>query len=162
MLFDLAHRKMLKEPMRSTRQAFLRSRGRRLHPWSAAASGCVAVTGAALALMACSGTQPGQSVVCTMEARSSFAVTVVDSVSGVNLAPSAVVRVAPLARPDSIVDLVATSGVYSGGLYERAGRFELSVSRAGYLPWRMADVQVDQDECHVITRTLTARLRPAA
>jgi hypothetical protein len=95
-----------------------------------------------------------------MEARSSFAVTVIDSLSGANLAPTATVRVAPAARPDSIVDLMATGGVYSGALYEQAGRFELSVTRPGYAPWRMNGIEVDRDECHVITRVLTARLRP--
>ena len=37
----------------------------------------------------------------------------------------------------------------------------LTVTNDGYRDWRVSGVRVDNDECHVITRSLTARLAPA-
>ncbi|HSJ15050.1 MAG TPA: hypothetical protein VK939_11580 [Longimicrobiales bacterium] len=96
-------------------------------------------------------------VICTMEARSSFAVTVVDSASGENLAPSATVRVTQGTFADTL-PAPPGAGVYSGGVYERDGDFTITVMRAGYAPWQGL-VRVARDECHVITEAVTVRLR---
>jgi len=95
--------------------------------------------------------------ICTMEARSSFAVTVVDSASGQNLAPTATVRVTAGTFSDTLVALPPDS-LYSG-VHERPGEYAMAVTRSGYQPWQRSGVEVGRDECHVITHVDTARLR---
>lgn len=111
------------------------------------------------ALASCSANEPNQ-VVCTMEARSSFAITVVDSVSGQNLAPGATVRVTAGAFSDTLTTPGPGATAYSGGVYERPGTYTVAVTRPGYLPWQRSGVAVGRDECHVIPYQTTVRLRP--
>jgi hypothetical protein len=98
-------------------------------------------------------------VACTMEARSTFAVTVVDSVSGGNLAPDATVRVTEGSFSDTLAAPAAGATAYSGVVYERPGVYDVSVTHPAYAPWQESGVRVERDECHVITYALTARLR---
>lgn len=112
-----------------------------------------------LVFAGCTRNEPEQ-VLCTMEARSSFAITVLDSLSGESLAPAATVQVSENAVTDTLMPSPSPNGIYSGGVYERPGVYDVTVTHEGYESWRMTDVEVDSDECHVITRTLTARLVP--
>ena len=124
----------------------------------------IAITIGALALAACgSAGQPdpgGPQAVCTMEARSSLAVTVLDAVTGENLAPRATVRVTDGVFADTLV-AAGGGGVYSGSVYERPGTYTIVVSHPDYDQWQQAGVFVERDECHVITKQVTARLTPA-
>lgn len=115
--------------------------------------------GAAL-LSACA-SRGGQDdgIVCTLEARSSFAVTVVDAVTGENLAPDATVRVTD-GSFSQMLEAMAGTGVY-GGVYERPGTYTVVVSHPGYQQWQRAGVEVESDECHVITEQVEARLTPS-
>jgi hypothetical protein len=101
--------------------------------------------------------------ICTLEARYSIAVFVHDSTTN-----------APVETGSLMV--VATSGSFSdtvrfdlqpnypdrawGLAEEHAGRYTVEVFVTGYHPWVMNNVRVDEDECHVETRTLTALMRP--
>lgn len=44
--------------------------------------------------------------------------------------------------------------------HERPGTYLVTVDKEGYRTWRKSDVSVSADECHVLTRDLTARLTP--
>ncbi|HUF11803.1 MAG TPA: hypothetical protein VMN78_01735 [Longimicrobiales bacterium] len=123
----------------------------------------LAIVMGALALGACAssgGPEAAQpDVVCTLEARSSVAVTVLDAVTGENLAPEATVRVTDGTFAENLVATPGT-GVYSGVVYEREGTYTIVVSRPEYDQWQRAGVVVERDECHVITEEVTARLTP--
>lgn len=95
---------------------------------------------------------------CTTQIEPGFAVTVVDSVAGTNLAPEATVQVSD----DMYVgELAPDNGIYEGPFdQERPGTYEVEVTHPDYLTWRRDGVRVEEDECHVITRELTARLMP--
>jgi hypothetical protein len=45
---------------------------------------------------------------------------------------------------------------------ERAGIYQVTVSKPGYATWVQSNVRVTKGVCHVITVTLTARLQPAS
>lgn len=94
-------------------------------------------------------------ITCTTEARASFSITVIDAATGASLAPRALVRV----RDGAFEETLEThgGGIYTG-VYERAGRYDVFVTHPGYAEWRDTDVRVEAGECHVITRTLIARL----
>lgn len=110
-----------------------------------------------------SSTEP-PGVVCTQEFRPGVAVTVKDSVSNVGAASGAslVVREGlfkgsvgfAAARPDLDNYPLAAAG-------ERAGTYQLRVSKPGYAPWVQNNVRVTKGACHVITVQLTALLQPA-
>lgn len=113
---------------------------------------------ALLLLCACGGRgeepDPQPDVVCTMEARSAFAVTVLDAATGANLAPEATVRVTDGTYSET---LTAHDGVYSGA-HERAGTYTVVVSHPRYEQWQRLGVVVERDECHVIAEAVEARL----
>ena len=96
--------------------------------------------------------------VCTLEARPSFLITVVDSTSGANLAPSATVVVQEGAFFDTLVAFPSSPGSVYSGVYERAGMYRVSISASGYLPWTQSNVRVEEGACHVTTQVFTARL----
>jgi hypothetical protein len=116
----------------------------------AAVSGACANRGSAPA--------PG-GIVCTMEARSSFAVTVVDSTSGAAIRSGATVRVSDGSFADTLVAPGPGANAYSGGVYERPGTYTVAVSHPSYRTWQRSGVRVTRDECHVQTQQLTARLQ---
>lgn len=121
----------------------------------------------ALAIGACAGQSSSNgagdvNVICTMEARSSFAVTVVDSLSGAKITQGATVRVTEGAFSATLNPPMEGDSVFSGEVYERPGTYDLSITHAGHLPWEQRGVRVARDECHVIPARITARLRPAS
>jgi hypothetical protein len=107
-----------------------------------------------LALAGCTQESP---VMCTMEARSSFAVVVVDSVTGAGLAATT----RALVQDGSFVDsLIGRDSVVSGGVFERTGTYRLTLSAPGYQDWTRDGVVVTKDQCHVQTVKLRALLVP--
>lgn len=95
-----------------------------------------------------------QGVVCTTEVRSSVVLTVVD----VNAAtiPSALLSYQINGGPTQSRVCPATGACAVGE--EQAGRFNLSVSKAGFVT-AAAEVQVARDVCHVLTEQVRIVLR---
>jgi hypothetical protein len=86
---------------------------------------------------------------------------VVDSITAVNLAPGATVRVTEGTFSDTLFAFPpgSASAVY-GGVHERAGVYDVTVTHPAYTTWQRSSVRVRRDECHVIAEVFTARLRP--
>jgi hypothetical protein len=113
----------------------------------------------------CSGSSVSASPVCTLELRPAVMVYVKDSLTNTGVASGAslVVRegsfkdsvAAPNARPD-LNDLVL------GAAGERAGTYQVTVSKPGYATWMQSNVRVTKNECHVNTVKLTALLQPVS
>lgn len=116
----------------------------------------IARIAALLACGACASSSESPDVACTMEARSSLAVTVTDAGTGESLAPDATVRVTDGTFSDTLTAQPG-SGVYSG-VYERPGTYTVVVSHPRYAQWQRAGIVVERDECHVITEEVSARL----
>jgi len=104
--------------------------------------------------------QPAAPRVCTAIAVDALVVTVADSVSGQRICDATVTVIdgafAQELRPFPAV----TECTYSGPT-ERAGQYEVRVSRSGYVPATMTNVRVTADECHVIPVKLSVPLRRA-
>ena len=97
---------------------------------------------------------PGEpQTVCTLEARSALAVTVVDALTNARVT-GATVRATDGTHSEN---LTGFEGVYSGA-HERAGTYTIVVSHPDYRQWQRAGVVVERDECHVITEAVEARL----
>jgi hypothetical protein len=102
-------------------------------------------------------------VACTAIAVSSLNVTVRDAATSGRLCDATVTAVLAgvsyelrrSGRPDS-------TGCTYAGPEERAGIFEVRVSRSGYAAAVVANVQVTADVCHVIPVALTVDLHPSA
>lgn len=94
--------------------------------------------------------------VCTAIAVPALAVTVLDGVTGQRICDATVVAVEGSFRSP----LERSPGEMCGysGPYERAGVYEVQVSREGYRAVAESNVRVNADECHVITRQLTVTL----
>jgi hypothetical protein len=104
---------------------------------------------------------PTEPHVCTAIAVDALVVTVVDGASGQRLCDATVIVIdgafTQALRPFPAV----TECTYSGPT-ERAGQYEVRVTRSGYIPATMTNVRVTADECHVIPVRLTVTLRAAS
>ena len=119
---------------------------------------------AALGIFCCflaSACDTAEPVLCTLEARPGIEIEVRDAVTGEAAAAGAV----GIATENAFADtLMAFSPLPDGvplvltGLYERAGTYEILITKAGYNAWRVSGVKIERDECHVKTVRLEARL----
>ncbi len=122
----------------------------------------LAIAAAILMTAACQDTGDPPTV-CTTEARPSIAVQIRDSVSGSYVASGATLVIQHDAFIDSMVVPAAAPGLNEMSIStpasaERAGVYDVTVRRAGYVTWTKPDVVVAQGQCHVSTVQLTARL----
>lgn len=105
------------------------------------------------------------SPVCTQEFRPALMVYVKDSLTNTGTASGAslVVREGTfkdsVAFPDARPELNDLNLNAAG---ERAGTYEVAVSKPGYSTWIKSNVRVTKNECHVNTVQLTALLQPAS
>lgn len=110
---------------------------------------------AMVGVTACAETPP---TACTAEARPGLSVTVRDAVTGLAVNDSVLVIARDGAYADTARGALLANGVYSL-VYERAGRYEVTVAHAGYALWRRAGVEVTAGACHVVTVQLLALLQ---
>lgn len=121
---------------------------------------CVGWYSILLAAVACSS---ATSPICTADIRAGLAVYVKNSLTSAGIASGAslVVREgtfkdsveAPSGRPD-----LDNSPIFAAA--ERAGTYQVTVTKTGYAAWVQSNVLVTANECHVNTVTLTALLQP--
>lgn len=100
--------------------------------------------------------------VCTSELRAGIDVTVLDSVNDGAVTAD---EVTVVVRDGPYADSLRVTGAAARGsvplAFERAGRYTVEVRASGYLPWVQERVEVTEDECHVTTVRLVARLQRA-
>jgi len=96
---------------------------------------------------------------CTEEARPGLSITVRDSVTGAAVANGVEIVAREGEYADTARGSLLGSGVYAL-VYERAGSYDVTVSHPSYRTWVRAAVRVTEDECHVKTVALLARLAP--
>jgi hypothetical protein len=115
-----------------------------------------------LTLLAAVGCSGSPSAVCTMEFRYGLSVYVTDSLTGTAVASGASL----VARDGAFKDSVSHPGdrpelnplpLLTAG--ERAGTYQISVSKPGYLPWSRSNVRITANECHVNPVSVTALLQ---
>jgi len=115
-----------------------------------------------LAAVGCSGSPSG---VCTLEFRYGLSVYVKDSLTGAGIASGASLVARDGAFKDSVShpsgspELNALPLLTAG---ERAGTYQISVSKPGYLPWSRSNVRITANECHVNPASITALLQPGS
>jgi hypothetical protein len=131
----------------------------------AASSLCSALAAAVLALAGCSAAAVDPN--CTDELRPGIKLTREDSTTGAGQPFTEVVAVAceePFADTARVAALIGDPSRFGllGLAFERPGSYRVTVRAAGYAPWVVSDVRVDEEPAchHVITRSLAARLRP--
>jgi len=105
--------------------------------------------------------QPTEPRVCTAIAVDALVVTVVDSASGQRLCDATITVIDGAFTQELRPFPAVTECTYSGPT-ERAGQYEVRVTRSGYVPATMTNVRVTADECHVIPVKLTVSLRAAS
>ena len=102
-------------------------------------------------------TFPGDPRVCTAVAVQSLNVTVLDGASGQRVCDATVVASEGAFR-ETLRSFGPEADCVYAGPTERAGVYEVSVSKAGYQTAGMSNVRVGEDECHVIPVKLTISL----
>jgi hypothetical protein len=100
---------------------------------------------------------PADPVICTAIAVDAIVVTVVDGASNQRICDATVTAVEGSFSQELRGFPAGTDCTYSGPT-ERAGLYEVRVSKSGYVPTNMTNVRVTADECHVIPVRLTIPL----
>jgi hypothetical protein len=107
-------------------------------------------------------TEPGP--VCTMEAHPGISITLADSLAPSTQSFTNVIAVATDAayRDTALVATFPPSPYVTtvSLAYERAGTYTVDVRADGYAPWTRTGIEVQRDECHVVTVPLYVRLAP--
>jgi hypothetical protein len=101
---------------------------------------------------------------CTLEVLPAIEVTVVDDETGAPAAEGVVGLVFDGTYSDSLhLGYRSSTGDWLGlrGAYERPGDYLIVLRKPGYRDWVMSHVRVGEDACHVLTRTVVARLQRA-
>jgi hypothetical protein len=119
----------------------------------------------AVALGACESPSSPRPLACTPNILFGLQVTVIDSIT--SAPPSSATLIArSAAYVDSVGPQAPLSPVVDGVVLvlsaasERSGTYDLTVRAPGYRDWTRTGVRVTQeDQCHVRTVALTARLR---
>jgi hypothetical protein len=112
-----------------------------------------------LTLLGCeSAKDPTEPVICTLIAVSSLNVTVRDLATSQRVCDATVTAALAGTSYELRRSGTAEACTYAGP-EERAGTFEVRVSRAGYDAASASNVRVAADECHVIPVQLTIDLR---
>jgi hypothetical protein len=101
--------------------------------------------------------QPAEPRVCTAIAVDALVVTVTDGASGPRICDATVIAVDGSFSQELRGFPGGTDCTYSGPT-ERAGTYEVRVSKPGYVPATVTNVRVTADECHVIPVRLTIPL----
>ena len=105
-------------------------------------------------------------LVCTASVEPGILVEVTDARTGAHVARDAAGAVREGSFVDSLRPAVsrgippADTLVSLQAAPERAGTYEVTVTRAGYRPWSQQGVRVTRGSCHVNTVTVAARLTP--
>jgi hypothetical protein len=97
-------------------------------------------------------------VSCSTDIRWAVQVDVVDAITLEGRADGATLTLRDGEWSETVTE--SWDGRRMDGAPERAGRYDVSVDRPGYLPWNESGVSVGEDECHVQTVSLEARLIP--
>ena len=98
-----------------------------------------------------------------MEFRYGLSVYVKDSLTGSAIASGASLVVRDGAFTDSVSHPSGTPELNAFPLLtagERAGTYQISVSKPGYLQWSRSNVRITANECHVNPVSVTALLQP--
>ena len=112
-----------------------------------------------LAAFACA---DSTSLVCTQEARPGLSVYVRNSATSAGIASGASVVVHDGLYKDSVAFTANSADLDNfpiSAAVERAGTYQVTVTKTGFAPWTQSDVRVTANRCHVNTVTLTALLQ---
>ena len=96
-----------------------------------------------------------ESPLCTAEFVPGIHVDVRDAETGVSLADS---TTGLAIDGEHVEHLSPIGGAILAGAYERAGTYTIVLLTKGYHDWVRADIEVEEDACHVHTVVLDARL----
>jgi hypothetical protein len=105
------------------------------------------------------------SPVCTQEFRPALMVYVKDSLTNTGTASGASLIVREGTYKDSVAfpnGKPELNDLNLNAAGERAGTYQVAVSKPGYATWIKSNVRVTKNECHVNTVQLTALLQPAS
>ena len=114
---------------------------------------------AAVSLQAACSSSPDASAIdplpdCTLNARYGITLTTLDSLSGQPITTRGVVTAQDAGYTENAVSLPPQYFMAS----ERKGTYSISVQVDGFQLWRVTNVLVTADRCHVNTVAVTARL----
>ena len=94
---------------------------------------------------------------CTQEARAGVSVGVVDAASAQPIT-NATITLRSRDGAEQVLDADDAFGGRYVGAWEMSGVYDVEVSAPGYATKRLGKVRIDEDSCHVETRSLDVTL----
>jgi len=112
----------------------------------------------ALVVSACGDPIVDLPVACTEQFVYGISVQVVDVTSGALRASGSTLTVREGSYEEIVTEVIGNNTMVAAG--ERAGTYAVTITRDGYRTWSQFDVEVGEDECHVIPVSLLAQIQP--
>lgn len=103
----------------------------------------------------------GKNIACTDSLEPGIRVTVLDSISEEEISCGSSIEISGVVYEEtdtSDASVTCFDGDSLEGAYERHGRYNVKITKAGYQPWEKNNVIVTGDSCHVDTVELIATL----
>ncbi len=106
-----------------------------------------------------------ESVFCTLEARPGLEIQIRDATTGAPAVDGALVLLVDGDYSETLEgppagEMSEPPSLF--GAYERAGTYDITIGKTGFKPWLARGIEVEADECHVITVEVDARLEREA
>ena len=114
----------------------------------------------ALVVSACGDPIVDLPVGCTEQFVYGISVQVVDVTSGAQRASGSTLTVREGSYEEVVTGVTGNNTMVAAG--ERAGTYAVTITRDGYRTWSQFDVEVGEDECHVIPVSLLAQIQPTS
>ena len=99
-------------------------------------------------------------IVCTLEAKAGFNITVKDATTNAVLSDGVTVTAQDGTYTETLEQLPNNEIPVFIGAWERAGTYVITVSKEGYQTFTSEPIVVTADVCHVIPQVLTLNLQP--
>ena len=113
----------------------------------------------AFVVSACGETIVDLPVACTEQFVYGISIQVVDVTSGALRASGSTLTVRDGSYEEIVTEVIGNTMVAAG---ERAGTYAVTITRDGYQTWSQFDVEVEENECHVIPVSLLAQIQPTS
>lgn len=113
---------------------------------------------AAFVMSACGDPAGNLPIVCTDQLVYGISVQVVDASSGAQRASGSTLTVRDGSYEEVVTEVIGNNTMVAAP--ERTGTYAVTITRAGYQTWSQFDVEVTENECHVVPVSLLAQIQP--
>jgi hypothetical protein len=97
---------------------------------------------------------------CTPSIEPAITITITNFQTRKPIEANIIVKEGKFQEKLEVIGATSSGQVIYGGLFERPGRYMITISKQGYKTTTLKNINISKDECHVKTRRLNINLQP--